>query len=48
MVARGEVSFIVLSKCVFLSYLFPSVIIVVLATVLIAPIWLKAVYSEKT
>jgi Kef-type K+ transport system membrane component KefB len=57
MVARGEVSFIVLSKLVLISHLFvsdtflsdllPSVIIVVLVTVLIAPLWLKSVYKDK-
>jgi Kef-type K+ transport system membrane component KefB len=48
MVARGEVSFIVISKLALLSYLFPSVIIVVLVTVLVTPILLKAVYGKDS
>jgi len=51
MTARGEVSFIVVSKCIAVGYLssllFPSVIAVVLATVLITPILLKVVYADK-
>jgi Kef-type K+ transport system membrane component KefB len=51
MVARGEVSFIVFSKCVAVGYLssmlFPSVIVVVLITVLITPIWMKIVFADK-
>jgi len=51
MIARGEVSFIVVSKCIAVGYLssllFPSVIAVVLVTVLIAPILLKVVYADE-
>jgi len=51
MIARGEVSFIVVSKGILAGYIgsffFPTVIVVVLVTVLIAPILLKAVYAEK-
>ena len=50
MVARGEVSFIVASKGIMAGYIssimFPSVIVVVLITVLITPILLKAAYSN--
>jgi len=52
MIARGEVSFIVVSKGILAGYisslLFPSVIVVVLVTVLIAPLLLKVVYTDKT
>ena len=50
MVARGEVSFIVAGKGIVAGYinpqLFPSVIIVVLITVLITPFLLKAAYGR--
>lgn len=50
MVARGEVSFIVVSKCIAAGYLssllFPSVITVVLITVLVAPILLNMAYAD--
>jgi len=50
MVARGEVSFIVAAKGIAAGYigvtLFPSVIVVVLATVLITPLLLKAAFGE--
>ena len=49
MIARGEVSFIVASKGIIAGYissvLFPSVIVVVLVTVLITPLLLKAAYA---
>jgi len=52
MVARGEVSFIVASKGIALGYLgsimYPSVIMVVLITVLITPLLLKAAYPKET
>jgi Kef-type K+ transport system membrane component KefB len=48
MVARGEVSFIVASKCIFAGYLgaalFPSVIVVVIVTALLTPLLLSAAY----
>jgi len=51
MVARGEVSFIVASKGIALGYLgsimYPSVIMVVLVTVLITPLLLKAAYPKE-
>jgi len=51
MVARGEVSFIVVSKGILAGYigavLFQSVIVVVLVTVLVAPLLLKMVYADK-
>jgi len=51
MMARGEVSFIVASKGIIAGYIsslfFPSVIVVVLITVLITPVLLKAVYSHS-
>ena len=51
MIARGEVSFIVASKAIAAgyigSYLFPSVIVVVLVTVLITPLLLKAVFADE-
>ena len=50
MIARGEVSFIVASKGILAGYIsslmFPSVIVVVLVTVLITPLLLKAVYDS--
>jgi len=49
MIARGEVSFIVASKGIAAAYisssLFPSVIVVVLVTVLIAPLILKSAFG---
>jgi Kef-type K+ transport system membrane component KefB len=52
MIARGEVSFVVISKCILAGYvsslLFPSVIVMVLVTVLITPIWLKAAFADKS
>ena len=52
MIPRGEVSFIVASKGIALGYLsslmYPSIIIVVLITVLITPLLLKAAYSRDT
>jgi Kef-type K+ transport system membrane component KefB len=51
MVARGEVSFVVISKCILMGFVgaqfFPSVIVIVLVTVLITPIWLKSVFAQK-
>jgi len=51
MVARGEVSFIVASKGIALGYLgsimYPSIIVVVLVTVLITPLLLKAAYPKE-
>jgi Kef-type K+ transport system membrane component KefB len=51
MIARGEVSFIVAAKGIAAGYissqLFPSVIVVVLITVLVTPLLLKAAYTEK-
>jgi Kef-type K+ transport system membrane component KefB len=50
MIARGEVSFIVAAKGIAVGYiglqLFPSVIVVVLVTVLIAPLLLKAAFAK--
>ena len=50
MVPRGEVSFIVATKGIALGYLgsimYPSIIVVVLITVLIAPLVLKAAYPR--
>jgi Kef-type K+ transport system membrane component KefB len=50
MVARGEVSFVVVNKGIIAGIIsaafFPSVIIVVLVTVLVAPVLLKWVYRE--
>ena len=50
MIARGEVSFIVVNKAIIAGYLgtqlFPSVIVVVLVTVLVAPLLLKVAYSR--
>ena len=52
MVARGEVSFIVAGKGIVAGFispqLFPSVIIVVLITVMVTPFLLKAAYGGKT
>ena len=49
MIARGEVSFVVVNKAIVAGYLtvalFPSVIVVVLVTVFIAPLLMKACYS---
>ena len=51
MIARGEVSFIVAAKGIAVGYisslLFPSVIIVVLVTVLVTPLLLKVAFAEK-
>ena len=51
MVARGEVSFIVAAKGIAVGYIssmmFPSIIVVVLVTVLITPLLLKAAFSVK-
>jgi len=51
MIARGEISFIVASKGIAVGYisslLFPSVIVVVLVTVLITPLLLKAAFSLR-
>ena len=50
MVARGEVSFIVASKGIAVGYIgslmFPSIIVVVLVTVLITPLLLKAAFAD--
>jgi Kef-type K+ transport system membrane component KefB len=50
MVARGEVSFVVASKGIAAAYitaqLYPSIIVVVLLTVLIAPVLLKSAYGN--
>ncbi|MDR0326595.1 MAG: cation:proton antiporter [Oscillospiraceae bacterium] len=50
MIARGEVSFIVASKGIAAGYisslLFPSIIVIVLVTVLITPLLLKVVYRK--
>ena len=52
MVARGEVSFIVASKAIAAGYisslLFPSIIVVVLVTVLVTPLLLKFAFSDRT
>jgi len=51
MVARGEVSIIVASKGIALGYLssimYPSIIVVVLVTVLVTPLLLKAAYPRE-
>ncbi|MCL2387665.1 MAG: cation:proton antiporter [Defluviitaleaceae bacterium] len=51
MIARGEVSFIVVNKAIIAGFLgvqlFPSVIAVVLITVLIAPMLLKWAYADR-
>ena len=51
MVARGEVSFIVASKGIAAAYisslLYPSIIVVVLVTVLITPVLLKFLFASK-
>ncbi|MCL2500479.1 MAG: cation:proton antiporter [Defluviitaleaceae bacterium] len=50
MIARGEVSFIVAAKGIAVGYigiqLFPSIIVVVLVTVLITPLLLKAAFGK--
>jgi len=52
MIPRGEVSFIVASKGIALGYLssimYPSIIVVVLITVLIMPLLLNAAYPKQT
>jgi len=52
MIARGEVSFIVTTKGIAAGYisslLFPSIIVVVLVTVLITPLLLKAAFAGET
>jgi len=51
MIARGEVSFIVAAKGIAVGYIsytmYPSVIVVVLVTVFITPLLLKAAYGGK-
>ncbi|MCL2557137.1 MAG: cation:proton antiporter [Treponema sp.] len=51
MVARGEVSFIVAAKGIAAGYisslLFPSIIVVVLATVLVTPLLMKLAFKDK-
>jgi len=51
MIARGEVSFIVAAKGIVAGYvsalLFPSIIVVVLATVLVTPLLLQPAFAEK-
>jgi len=51
MIARGEVSFIVAAKGIAAGYvsslMFPSIIVVVLVTVLITPLLLKAAFGGK-
>ncbi|MCL2205932.1 MAG: cation:proton antiporter, partial [Treponema sp.] len=51
MVARGEVSFIVAAKGIAAGYvstlLFPSIIVVVLVTVLVTPLLLKATFAGQ-
>ena len=51
MIARGEVSFIVAAKGIgagfMSSQMYPVVIVVVLVTVFVTPLLLKAVYAEK-
>jgi Kef-type K+ transport system membrane component KefB len=51
MVARGEVSFIVTAKAIAAGYvcsmMYPSVIVVVLVTVLITPLLLKAAFGKE-
>jgi len=51
MIARGEVSFIVAAKGIAAGYLgsqiYPSVIVVVLVTVLITPLLLKIAFADK-
>jgi len=51
MVARGEVSFIVATKGIAVGYisslLFPSIIVVVLVTVLVTPLLLKAAFGKN-
>ena len=52
MIARGEVSFIAATKGIAAGYisslLFPSIIVVVLVTVLITPLLLKAAFAGET
>jgi Kef-type K+ transport system membrane component KefB len=52
MIARGEVSFIVASKGIaaafITSQLYPSIIVVVLVTVLVAPLCLKAAFGGSS
>ncbi|MCL2189441.1 MAG: cation:proton antiporter [Defluviitaleaceae bacterium] len=52
MIARGEVSFIVAAKGIAVGYIstliFPSIIVVVLVTVLIAPLLLKLAFGENS
>jgi Kef-type K+ transport system membrane component KefB len=51
MVARGEVSFIVIGKGIMAGYIgaefLPPIIIVVLVTVLFAPLLMKVAYADK-
>ena len=51
MIPRGEVSFIVASKGIAMGYLssimYPSIIVVVLVTVLITPLLLKLAYPKE-
>ena len=51
MIARGEVSFIVAAKGIVLGYvsgaMYPSIIVVVLVTVFITPLLLKAAFADK-
>jgi len=51
MVARGEVSFIVATKVIVAGYVsslfFPSIIVVVLITVLVTPLLLKVAYADS-
>jgi len=51
MIARGEVSFIVAAKGIAVGYisvmLFPSIIVVVLVTVLITPLLLNVVFKDE-
>jgi len=51
MIARGEVSFIVAAKGIVVGYvsgaMYPSIIVVVLVTVFITPLLLKAVFADK-
>jgi len=51
MISRGEVSFVVAAKGIAAGFIssaiYPSVIIVVLVTVILTPLLLKASYSEK-
>ncbi|MCL1989164.1 MAG: cation:proton antiporter [Firmicutes bacterium] len=51
MIARGEVSFVVINKGIVLGYIgsliFPSIIVVVLIAILVTPILLKPLYTYK-